>query len=495
MKQRAAPPLLYGFAKSKGVLVEDRDADTPVCLHNFSATITSLVEAQRVSGQLVAFRSCSPEEFEGALSRHYSDDASEAAKAAETSSLLALAENVSVVDDLLDQSNDAPIVRLINAIFLEAIKLNASDIHIEIEEHRLVVRLRVDGKLREVLEPKRDLAGLLVSRIKVIGKLDIAEKRQPQDGRVSLKIGKDELDVRISTIPSQFGERVVLRLLDRGQTKLSVTELGMSNGHVSRFERILSFPDGLVLVTGPTGAGKSTTLYAALHKLNDRSRNIMTVEDPIEYSIDGVGQMQVNAQTGLSFAKGLRAILRQDPDVIMVGEVRDRETARIAVESAMTGHLVLATLHTNSAVGAVSRLTDMGVERYVLAPMLRGLIAQRLVRRICTNCTVPHEVSEVESELLAGEISVGEMVAKGKGCESCQYSGYRGRSAIYEIVSPDKHMENLVHDGASEADIVRAARKHSSGILTDGVAKIRRKLTTVEEVAMVVNETASMVLE
>jgi general secretion pathway protein E len=494
MSETAAtlPRLGYGFARSHGaVLTHDPDGN-PVCRHRTDAPLEALVEAQRLAGGLIGFEPLSPDAFEAELGRLYRDSASEAAEvaAAADDDLLALADSAAAVEDLLDQKDDAPVVRLINALLLEAVKEGASDVHIETEERRLIVRFRVDGVLREVIEPKRALAPLLVSRIKVMGKLDIAEKRLPQDGRVSLRVGGYELDIRVSTIPSQFGERVVLRLLDRGQTRLGIAHLGMSPRDRETFERILSRPDGLLLVTGPTGSGKTTSLYAALDLLNDRSRNIMTVEDPIEYSMDGVGQMQVNAKTELSFARGLRAILRQDPDVIMVGEIRDRETAQIAVESAMTGHLVLSTLHTNTAIGAVSRLVDMGVERFLLAPMLRGLVAQRLVRRICPDCAAPHDVTAAESALLGGVLPEGTRVTRGAGCTACHGQGYRGRLPLYEVVEVDATLEQLVHEGASEAALSAAARQRGPGIMDDGIAKIRKGLTTVEEVARAIREDA-----
>jgi general secretion pathway protein E len=307
---------------------------------------------------------------------------------------------------------------------------------------------------------------------------------------VSLRVGGYDLDVRISTIPSQFGERVVLRLLDRGQTLRGIDHLGLSDRDNMVLKRILALPDGMVLVTGPTGSGKTTTLYAGLDMLNDRQRNIMTVEDPIEYTMDGVGQMQVNAKTDLSFARGLRAILRQDPDVIMVGEIRDRETAQIAVESAMTGHLVISTLHTNTAIGAVSRLVEMGVERFLLAPMLRGLIAQRLVRRNCTDCLGDHELTQAESDLLGHKIKPGEIVKKGLGCDTCQDSGFRGRLPLYEIIEVDGALERKMHEGQSEAELIAAARDRGPSILDDGIAKMRLGLTTAQEVARAIHDGA-----
>lgn len=484
----------YSFAKTHGVLLDPRTqtGGGPICRHLPGAKLAALLEAQRLAGMPIDFVSCDTESFDQQVSAIYRGSASQAASMAdeEADDLSALAETAASVDDLLDQKDDAPVVRLINALLLEAVKDGASDIHIEVEEKRLVVRFRVDGVLREVLTPRRALAAQLSSRLKVMGKLDIAEKRLPQDGRVSLRVGSYELDVRISTLPSQFGERVVLRLLDRGQTQTGIDNLGLSSRDREVFEKIIHAPEGLVLVTGPTGSGKTTSLYAALHALNDRERNILTVEDPIEYSMEGVGQIQVNAKTEMTFARGLRAILRQDPDVIMVGEIRDGETARIAVESAMTGHLVLSTLHTNTAIGAVSRLIDMGVERYLLAPMLRGLVAQRLVRRLCPDCRAPRALTEAEAAMLSGGLRPGSEIHDAVGCDACAGTGYRGRLAIYEIIAMTGQLESMIHDGASEAALAAEARKDAPSILADGVAKIRDGLTTVTEVARAVREDA-----
>jgi general secretion pathway protein E len=486
--------LSYAFAKSNGVLLEigTDEAAAPLCRHLAGAPISALAEAQRIAGHLVAFEAVDAITFDAALSKIYRDSASEAARVAQNDrdDLTSLAETAASVDDLLDQKDDAPVVRLINALLLEAVKDGASDIHIEVEEKRLVVRFRVDGVLREVLEPSRALAPQLSSRLKVMGKLDIAEKRLPQDGRVSLRVGSYELDVRISTLPSQFGERVVLRLLDRGQTQLGIAHLGLTARDAAAFNKIITAPEGLVLVTGPTGSGKTTSLYAALHALNDRQRNILTVEDPIEYSMDGVGQIQVNAKTEMTFARGLRAILRQDPDVIMVGEIRDGETAKVAVESAMTGHLVLSTLHTNTAIGAVSRLIDMGVERFLLAPMIRGLVAQRLVRKLCPECSTAHATTPAEAALLSDALASGSDARAPQGCDACGGTGYRGRLPIYEIIVMTPKLEGMIHEGASEAELAREARKTAPGILQDGVDKIRAGLTSVAEVARAVRDDA-----
>ena len=483
-----AVALPYGFARRNGVMIEE-GPDGAVCLHRRSAPLSVLLEVRRLRGAAVRYEAVEDERFDALLREQTGVAAGSAADiAASEEDLAALAEDAAAVDDLLDSRDDAPVVRLINAILLEAIREGVSDIHIEAEERRLVVRFRMDGVLREVLSPPRALAPLLVSRIKVMARLDIAEKRVPHDGRVTLRIGGLDVDVRVSTLPTQHGERVVLRLLDRGATGLDLTHLGMSARDLEVFERMIRRPHGIILVTGPTGSGKTTTLYAALTRLNDRKRNIMTVEDPVEYALDGVGQMQVNSRIDLTFARGLRAILRQDPDVIMVGEIRDHETAEVAVRSSMTGHLVLSTLHTNSAVGSVTRLIDMGVERYLLAPMLTGLIAQRLVRRLCPECRREDTATAADAKLTNEAVAVGARVFRPVGCPACRHDGYKGRAALYEVVEADARMQAMVHDGLSEADLTRHARTLGPSILDDGVAKVTQGLTSVEELARVIHE-------
>lgn len=483
--------LPYAFARTYDVVLSDG-----ICHHTPKTPLGVLAEAQRVAGRTLTFQAVSPAFLSSVIEDTYRDSASAAAGAAVQASdqggidLVTLADTAAAVDDLLDQREDAPVVRLINAILLEAIRARASDVHIEVEETQLVVRFRVDGVLREALTSNRALAPQLVSRIKVMGRLDIAEKRLPQDGRVSLRVAEFHLDARISTIPTQHGERVVMRLLDRGKTRTGVTGLGMSTDMRDAFERLLDRPDGLILVTGPTGSGKTTTLYAGLDALNDQQRNIMTIEDPIEYALPGVAQMQVNTATDLTFARGLRALLRQDPNVIMVGEIRDSETARIAVESAMTGHLVMSTLHTNSAIGSVARLIDLGVERFLLAPMLRGLIAQRLVRQICSRCAAVHEITDTEALLLSHAMRPGETVLVGLGCEECNHTGFLGRIAIYDLVEVTPELERAIVEGASEAELAQILSRTLPGLLADGVQKVRHGLTTPQEVARVVFDSA-----
>nr|WP_315383004.1 ATPase, T2SS/T4P/T4SS family [uncultured Sphingomonas sp.] len=483
------PTLPYSFARRHGVLLRETPEGIE-CVHRADAPLDGLLEVQRLAPG-ARFVKLEGAAFDTALGQAYGGAGGAAADIdLGDMDLAALADSAASVDDLLDTRDDAPVIRLINALLMEAVKEGASDVHVETQEKRLVVRFRVDGVLRDMIEPPRALAPLLVSRIKVMAKLDIAERRVPQDGRVTLRIGGHDVDARVSTIPTQHGERVVLRLLEKGSLKLDLSGLGMSDRDQAVFGRLLERPHGILLVTGPTGSGKTTTLYTALTRLNDRKRNVMTVEDPIEYELPGVAQTQVNPRTDMTFARGLRAILRQDPDVIMVGEIRDQETAQVAVRSAMTGHFVLSTLHTNSAVGSVTRLIDMGVERYLLAPMVVGLCAQRLVRRLCLSCRREDVASEADSLLLGGALPVGAPVWRAVGCDQCHDEGYRGRAGLYEVVAIDDAFQKLIHDGASEAEIERHARAENPSLLDDGVAKLQAGLTTVEEVARVVRDEA-----
>jgi general secretion pathway protein E len=403
--------------------------------------------------------------------------------------LLSLADSVPEAEDLMDQEDDAPIVRLINALLSEAIRVGASDIHIESFEKKLSVRLRVDGQLREIVQPRRELAPLLVSRIKVMAKLDIAEKRIPQDGRISLRLAGREVDVRVSTLPSSYGERVVMRLLDKQAGRLNMTHLGLMNNDYDRLKTLVHRPHGIILVTGPTGSGKTTTLYAALSDLNDGSKNILTAEDPIEYQLEGIGQTQVNTKVDMTFARALKAMLRQDPDVVMVGEIRDLETAEIAVQASLTGHLVLSTLHTNTAIGAVTRLKDMGIEPFLLSSSLIGVIAQRLVRTLCPHCATWHEADAFEKNLFGNiEHPQDLRLPQPQGCERCGNTGFSGRTAIYEIVPVDDHMRRLIHGNAAEYEIESYVRQQSGSIRDDGLRKVLAGKTTIEEVLRVTNE-------
>jgi general secretion pathway protein E len=434
------------------------------------------------------------DEFDALLQKTYEGQTGAAAGLAagledEPADLDSLASVLTEAQDLLESDDDAPIIKFINGLLIEAIRENASDIHVETFETRVTVRFRIDGVLREVLQPPRALAPKIVSRIKIMAKLDIAEKRLPQDGRISRAFGGRKVDVRVSTIPTgASNERVVMRILDKQAERLDLEHLGLSPDQVSVLDRIIHHPYGIILVTGPTGSGKTTTLYSALAVLNDRTRNIMTVEDPIEYYIDGVGQTQVNAKVEMTFARGLRAILRQDPDVVMVGEIRDLETAQIAVQASQTGHLVLSTLHTNTAVGAVTRLRDMGMEPYQLSSSLIGLMAQRLIRVLCPHCKQAYEASRNELRQLGLHEDKQVQLYKAVGCAQCRHTGYLGRSGIQELIEVDRNLESMIHDGASEQALENYARETSPGILQSGRGKVLAGKTTLSEVLRVTIE-------
>ncbi|MAK89883.1 MAG: type II secretion system protein GspE [Oceanospirillaceae bacterium] len=483
-----ATRLPFGFAKRFGVLVEGKD-DQITVYHKDGLQTAVILEIQRYLARPFRFEAVTPEEFERRLGLAYQSDSSETMEMVEglgdDMDLASLADSVPETEDLLEQEGDAPIIRLINALLTEAVKENASDIHVETYEKRLVVRFRVDGVLREVVQPKRALSALLISRIKVMAKLDIAEKRIPQDGRIALRIGGREVDVRVSTMPSSFGERVVMRLLDKQAGRLSLSQLGMADRDLRAMRNIISKPHGIILVTGPTGSGKTTTLYGALSDLNDTSRNILTVEDPIEYSLPGIGQTQVNTKVEMTFAKGLRAILRQDPDVVMIGEIRDLETVEIAIQASLTGHLVLSTLHTNTAIGAVTRLQDMGVEPFLLSSSLVGVIAQRLVRVLCNDCKEAAPADEAACEVLRADPANPPTIYHAKGCEKCNQLGYRGRQGIYEIIEIDEKFKTLIHDRSGEQAMEQHARTLGPSIHQDGIRKVLGGSTTVEELLRV----------
>ena len=486
------PPSLlpYGFARRYGVLLRERDGHKELC-HRQDVSVAALGEVQRHIGRLPRLVPMDDTAFTAAMAITYEQQRGAAAEAAddlEGLDLASLADSLPETSDLLEQEDDAPIIRLINALLQEAIREDASDIHVETFERRLVVRMRVDGVLREVLTPKRELAPLLVSRIKVMARMDIAEKRIPQDGRISLRIGGRDVDVRVSTMPASNGERVVLRLLDKQAGRLQVSHLGMGETCDAHMRELIHKPHGIILVTGPTGSGKTTTLYASLTELNDSTRNILTVEDPIEYQLEGIGQTQVNTKVDMTFARGLRAILRQDPDVVMVGEIRDLETAEIAVQASLTGHLVLSTLHTNTAVGAVTRLQDMGIEPFLLSSSLLGSLAQRLVRVLCDDCKTPYQASASDLEMLGLPANESCTLYHPNGCEACNNQGYRGRTGIYELVLVDDTLRQLIHDRAGELELNRHARTLTSGIREDGWRKVLGGHTSVEEVLRVTRE-------
>ncbi|MEE4185133.1 MAG: type II secretion system ATPase GspE [Gammaproteobacteria bacterium] len=483
----AAPPLAFSFARRHGIIVTHRPDGGAHALVRRGSKPTALAEVRRTLGRALSMELVEAATFEDLLQQIYESDDKNTRRMVEgieeDTDLMKVAEDLPEPSDLLEADDDAPIIRLINAILTSAIKEHASDVHIEPYENRLVVRLRIDGVMQEILKSRRAVAPLVVSRIKVMSKLDIAEKRLPQDGRISLRIAGRSVDVRVSTMPSSHGERVVMRLLDKQAGRISLAGLGMDQKTQDLTARMIQRPHGIILVTGPTGSGKTTTLYAALEQINDKTRNIMTVEDPIEYYFDGIGQTQVNTKVDMTFARGLRAILRQDPDVVMVGEIRDLETAEIAVQASLTGHLVLSTLHTNTAVGAVTRLRDMGVEPLLLSSSLIGVVAQRLVRVIDPATRVPYTASDYECGLLDADPANPPTLYRPD--ESLGSRGYAGRLGIYEFVEIDEEMRRMIHDGAGEHELEKYARTRTPGIRDEGFDKVLAGKTTLEEVLRV----------
>jgi general secretion pathway protein E len=486
--------LPYTFAKRHGV-ISARQIDNCVEIwarHGVASGV--LAELQRALGQPLRLCELMPEVFQVALNRAYERGMDQAMQIVDglddNPDLADLAQHLPQVADLLESEGDAPIVRLLNALLSQAVREGASDIHIESFETRSVVRFRLDGVLRDIIEPPLAAHAVIVSRVKIMARLDIAEKRLPQDGRITLRLAGRPVDVRVSTLPAAHGERVVLRLLDKQAGRLTLSAIGMADDTLARLDQLIQQPHGILLVTGPTGSGKTTTLYAALSQLDTTKLNIMTVEDPIEYDLDGVGQTQVNSRIELSFARALRAILRQDPDVIMIGEIRDLETAQIAVQASLTGHLVLATLHTNDAVGAVTRLVDMGVEPFLVASSLLGVLAQRLVRRLCPECRQQHYPDTAERRLMLLDAPTGpETIYLPTGCDLCGHTGYQGRTGVFELLTIDETLRSQIHDRAAEDLMREHARQHGMrGIREDGLRWVRSGTTSLEEVLRVARE-------
>jgi general secretion pathway protein E len=469
--------LPFAFARDFLLLTQHGGtADSPLELLVSEATTPSAIaEVSRYFGR-VKLTSVPRAELEAAIATAYANSGGDAAQVVDEYEsdldINKLLLDMPAVEDLLASTDDAPVIRMINALLTQALREGASDIHIEPFEQISVVRFRIDGSLRDVVRPKKAIHASLISRIKIMAQLDIAEKRLPQDGRITLRVGGKPIDVRVSTLPTGHGERAVLRLLDKQAGQLDLKHLGMSPEVLKQFDKLIAQPHGIVLVTGPTGSGKTTTLYAALSQLNHTHTNILTVEDPVEYELSGIGQTQVNPRIDMTFAKALRAILRQDPDIIMIGEIRDLETAQIAVQASLTGHLVLATLHTNDSAAAVTRLLDMGIEPFLLSSSLLGIVAQRLVRKLCTHCKrfdgqTWHDV----------------------GCEKCGKTGYQGRLGVYELLLTTDEIRAQIHTSASEADI-RSTAQHN-GMRTmreDGERWLVDGTTTQAELLRVTKE-------
>ena len=471
----ARHPLPYAFAKANTLLLED-DGEQLVVWASESTPPAAIAEVTRLYAVAGFEREAAPALAARIAAVYAGGEGSAAAVIGEVESgvdLSRLMQDLPAVEDLLEAADDAPIIRMLNALLTQAAKDGASDIHIEPYERSSSVRFRVDGTLREVVQPNKALHAALISRLKIMAELDIAEKRLPQDGRISLRIGGRAIDVRVSTLPSAHGERAVLRLLDKAESKFTLEGLGMSGDVLARFARLIQQPHGIVLVTGPTGSGKTTTLYDSLGRIDTSTTNVLTVEDPVEYELPGIGQTQVNPKIDLTFAKALRAILRQDPDVIMIGEIRDYETAQIAIQASLTGHLVLATVHTNDAPSSVTRLIDMGVEPYLLSSTLLGALAQRLVRKLCPLCRRQDAAGDWHPV----------------GCPACSHTGYKGRTGVYELMVVDEALQSLVHNRAAEQELVAAARAAGlNSMREDGERLVRDGTTSREEVIRVTRD-------
>jgi general secretion pathway protein E len=471
----ARHPLPYAFAKAHTLLLED-DGEQLLLWAGETTPAAAVAEVARLY-EVSGFEREATATLSARIASAYAgSESSAAAVIGEVESgvdLSRMMQDLPAVEDLLEAADDAPIIRMLNALLTQAAKDGASDIHIEPYERSSSVRFRVDGTLREVVQPNKALHAALISRLKIMAELDIAEKRLPQDGRISLRIGGRAIDVRVSTLPSSHGERAVLRLLDKAESRFTLEGLGMDGEVLARFEHLIQQPHGILLVTGPTGSGKTTTLYASLGRIDTNTTNVLTVEDPVEYELAGIGQTQVNPKIELTFAKALRAILRQDPDVIMIGEIRDYETAQIAIQASLTGHLVLATIHTNDAPSCVTRLIDMGVEPYLLSSSLLGALAQRLVRKLCPACRRQD----------------GEGRWHPVGCARCSHTGYKGRTGVYELMVVDETVRTLIHNRASEQDLAAAA--HAAGLRSmrdDGERLVRAGVTSAEEVIRVTRD-------
>jgi general secretion pathway protein E len=471
----ARHPLPYAYAKAHTLLLED-DGERLVLWAPESVPLPALSEVLRLYEVDALEREAAPSLANRIAVAYAGGESNAATVIGEVESAVDLSrmmQELPAIEDLLEASNDAPIIRMLNALLTQAAKDGASDIHIEPYERSSSVRFRVDGTLREVVQPNKALHAALISRLKIMAELDIAERRLPQDGRISLRIGGRAVDVRVSTLPSAHGERAVLRLLDKNESKFTLEGLGMSGDVLLKFDSLVHQPHGIVLVTGPTGSGKTTTLYASLGRIDTAGTNVLTVEDPVEYEHPGIGQTQVNPKIDLTFAKALRAILRQDPDVVMIGEIRDSETAQIAIQASLTGHLVLATVHTNDAPSTVTRMIDMGVEPFLLSSTLIGVLAQRLVRKLCPVC------KKADADGRYHPV----------GCAACSHTGYKGRTGVYELMMVDDQQRALIHNRASEAKIFAAAEADGMrSMREDGERLVREGITSLEEIVRVTRE-------
>lgn len=476
-------PLSYNYSKLNNVTITNDNGVS--CIHYvYKPSIKLINYLNDFTEAKVSTKSYTADAFNNLLTELYSNQAEEyELDELSDSDLQNLASSIAPSEDILDDANEGPIIKLINATIAKAIKARASDIHLEPFENYLSIRFRVDGILNEILQYQSNISQMITSRIKIMSKLDISERRLPQDGRISISLGKREIDLRVSTLPSSFGERIVLRILEKGATNISLDDLGFNEDILQTLRNSLRKTQGIVLVTGPTGSGKTTTLYSGLKEISNRQQNILTIEDPVEYALEGIGQTQVNTKTGLTFAKGLRAILRQDPDIVMVGEIRDKETAEIAIQASLTGHLVLSTIHTNSAVSAITRLRDMGIEPYLISSSLLYVLAQRLVRRLCDHC------KEIDlNKNLLEPYKLNGKAFKPIGCDKCDNTGYFGRVSIGEFIKVDKELNDLIYDSASENKIASHVYKRNSTLFNNGIEAVSLGLTSLSEILRISRE-------
>jgi general secretion pathway protein E len=481
----------YTFARANKVCIfaADEQLVQVATLQNLSPLV--ITEIKRKIEQPIQLNQIDEKLFDALLAEAYSS-ANAAAVVDDIQDdidISDLMQNLQKTEDLLESENDAPVIKIINAFLTQAVKEDASDVHLDAYEKYSLVRFRRDGVLHKIIEINPGLHAALVSRIKIMAQLDIAEKRLPQDGRIALRLAGREVDLRVSTIPTGHGERIVMRLLDKNKERLQLETLGMAPDTLKNIDNLISRPHGIFLVTGPTGSGKSTTLYAALARVDSNALNIMTVEDPVEYDIPGISQTQVNAKIEMTFARALRSILRQDPDVVMIGEIRDLETAQIAVQSSLTGHLVLATLHTNSAASTITRMLDMGVESFLLSSTLIGILAQRLIRLLCQHCKTPNKAISEEVRKDLG-ISPEAVIYKAVGCDKCSGTGYKGRSGIHELLLVDEEVQRLIHTDAGETAIEKYAISNLNmrTLRMDGLRWALDGKTSIEEVLAITKE-------
>ena len=477
-------PLTYNFCKTNKIaLINEANKSILHTCGSLEPRVLSSIENLLLDK--IEKKDHTDDEFETLLTELYTDQSDEYDFSnMDDLDLIDIANAISPSDDLLDDKNKGPIIKLINATITKAVKARASDIHLEPFENKLSIRFRVDGVLREVLQYQKNITQMIISRIKIMSKLDISERRLPQDGRISISVGKRDIDLRVSTLPSSFGERVVLRILEKDKTHIQLEQLGFSQQILASFRKNLGKNEGIILVTGPTGSGKTTSLYSGLREISDRSQNILTIEDPVEYALEGIGQTQVNTKTGLTFAKGLRAILRQDPDIVMVGEIRDKETAEIAIQASLTGHLVLSTVHTNSAINAITRLRDMGIEPYLLSSSLIFVLSQRLVRKLCPYCKTDDE----DSKNILEKYKIKGNAYKPVGCDKCDNTGYKGRLSIGEFVSIDEKISEFIHNSASENEMSEYVFKNNKKIFENGLQVVANGDTSISELMRVIED-------